>query len=130
MIEHVATGEQQDSNEAKTGPQIAVSYDWQGVRRQNGEQSYHTHEDGDCRDNSHVIDWADERGFWAFRKMSADPCVELVGRNWARRLSSTQRTRVADARDPYPVKSNLTGALSTLAKGPTVGGNKRRTGAV
>lgn len=62
--------------------------------------------------------------------MSADPCVELVGRYWAKRLSSTRRNRVADPRVSYPVKSNLLGALSTLAKGPTVGGNKRRTGAV
>jgi hypothetical protein len=80
MIEHVATGEQQDSNQAKAGPQISVSYDRQGIRRQNRKQSYHTHKESDCRDNSHVIDWADERWFCTFRKMSADPCVELVGR--------------------------------------------------
>jgi hypothetical protein len=32
--------------------------------------------------------------------------------------------------ESYPLKSNRTGASSTLAKGPTVGGKTRRTGAV
>lgn len=38
--------------------------------------------------------------------------------------------RLVDSVYNYPLKSNRRGASSILAKGPTVGGKTRRTGAV
>lgn len=59
MVEHLATGEEENSNQAQGSPEISVLDNWQDVGRQDREERNSTHHCGDCEDETHVVDRTD-----------------------------------------------------------------------
>lgn len=63
--------------------------------------------------------------------MAVYPRIKLISRYRAFTGIVSPGAHVEEKLDEtYPLKSYLKGPSSTLADGPTVGGNRRRTGAV
>lgn len=79
MVEHVATREQQDGNQATRSPQVSIPDNGKDVWREDREQGDRTQEDRYGGDQTHVVDWAHKRWLRAFGKMTVDPCIDLVG---------------------------------------------------
>ncbi len=82
VIEHLTAGEEEDGDQAESRPEVAVLNDGQHVRRESREESNGTHENGNPRDNAHIIDRSNQLRLGAVRQVASDPLVELVGRDW------------------------------------------------
>lgn len=73
VIEHLAAGEQQNGDQADGSPEVAVLHDGNYVGREHCEKSDGTHEDGNRRDNAHIVDGPNQWGLGAIRKVAVDP---------------------------------------------------------
>lgn len=80
MVEHVATGEEQNGNETDGGPQVAVLNDGKDVRRGSDEDGAETKDDGDARNPSHPVDRALHRRVGSVSKVSRQPGMDLFSR--------------------------------------------------
>lgn len=56
MVEHVTAGEEEDQDQADSGPQVPVLDDGQNVRVCNGDECEKTEKDGYGRADSRVVD--------------------------------------------------------------------------
>lgn len=83
VVEHVATGEQQDRDKADGSPKVAVLDNWQHVRRR-GHQSCANSQDNDSRsDPSHPVDGPLDRWVRSIRHMASDPSMNLLSGSWS-----------------------------------------------
>ena len=80
VIEHVSAGEQEHSDQAESGPQIAVLDDRHDVWCSNGEEGDESEEG--CRncDDLYIIDGSDDGGLRQVGgELASNPCVDLFG---------------------------------------------------
>lgn len=79
VVEHVAAGEEQDSDQADGGPEVAVLDDREEVRRGDGQEGEDT-DNGCCDgDNLDIVDRANDGRVRTLREMAAEPCVNGFG---------------------------------------------------
>lgn len=82
VVEHVSAGEEQDKDQADSGPQVAVLDDGKDVGRSDGKECDDT-DDGSCNgDNLDIIDRTLDRWMRGVGKVTAQPRVDrlsLVG---------------------------------------------------
>lgn len=132
MVEHLATGEKQHSDQADCSPEVPVLNNREHIGRQDCEHGHGGHQGGDYRHDTHVVDGANNLWLSAFGEVTSNPSIDLLGGYRAMVVGQISRKvwtwefRLAT----HPVKSNRTGFPSTFACGPIVGGNTSRTGAV
>lgn len=96
LIEHVTTRKEENGDQANRSPDISITDNWQNVWRQYCEKGHCTHCKRNRRNKPFVVDRAYKRGLGSLWQMSADPGVELVGRNGAATKHISSRfTKVA-----------------------------------
>lgn len=79
VVEHVSAREEQDSDQADGGPEVAVLNDRQKVRSGDCEESEDTDDSGCYGDDLYVVDWALDRWVRRVGEMAAEPCVDGFG---------------------------------------------------
>jgi hypothetical protein len=78
VVEHVATGEEEDSDQAEGGPEVAALEDGEGVGSSDGEGGDRTQDGYGGGDDFDVVDGTGERGSRAC-DMASEPGVDGLG---------------------------------------------------
>lgn len=87
VVEHVAAGEEKDSDQADGSPQVAVLDNREEVRRSDEKEGQSSDDSGRDSDNLNIVDRADDRWVRCIGEMAAEPRVDglgLVGANTVR----------------------------------------------
>lgn len=100
VVEHVATGEEQDGDQADCGPEVAALKDGQSVWSSNGKGGHGTEDGNSGCDDLDVVDGTDN-GRSRARYMAREPGVDRFGTDdTVLRLALTVHSRLQVA---YPV---------------------------
>ena len=79
VVEHVSAREEQNSDQADGGPEVAVLDDGQKVRRGDCEESEDTDDSGCDSDDLHVVDRTNDGRVRRVGEVTAEPCVDGFG---------------------------------------------------
>jgi hypothetical protein len=80
VVEHVATGEEKDSDQAESSPEVAALEDGEDVGSSDGEGGDGSEDGYGGGDDFDVVDWAGEGGSRAC-DMASEPGVDGLGCN-------------------------------------------------
>ena len=83
MVEHMATGEEEDKNQADSSPEVSVLNKRGNVWPSNAYETNDTKECGGEGYIKHIVDWSLDLGVWSVREMTSDPVTYLFGRQGA-----------------------------------------------
>lgn len=79
MVEHVSTGEQENSDQADGSPEVPILNNRSEVWCSNGEEGDETEDGGRDGYSLDIVEWSRYRGLLALRECSTDPGVDRVG---------------------------------------------------
>lgn len=80
MVEHMATGEEEDKNQADGSPDVSVLNQRSNVRPSNAYETDGAEECSSKGNVEHIVDWPLDLGVWSVREMTSDPGTYLFGR--------------------------------------------------